>query len=168
MIETVEFNNKKYPAFQARGNAAQFAIPFAKHICSGVGYDIGCARVEWSLPGSIPIDPVIDPSYDARNLPFEKYGMVDYIFSSHCLEHVEFWYDTLQYWVEHVKEKGTIFLYLPDYSQEYWRPWNNMKHLHCFTPEIMRDALNSLYLQNVFVSGVDLNNSFIAMGEVNG
>jgi hypothetical protein len=27
-----------------------------------------------------------------------------------------------------LNENGTLFLYLPDYSQEYWRPWNNKKH----------------------------------------
>ena len=41
MIETIEFKNKKYPYFQAQGNAAQFALPFAKWLCRGVGYDIG-------------------------------------------------------------------------------------------------------------------------------
>lgn len=166
MIDTILFNGKRYPAFQGIGNAAQFAIPFAKLVCSGVGYDIGCNRVEWSFPGSIPIDPAIDKRYDALNLPTAQNGQVDYIFSSHCLEHiVSDWYGVLQYWKENLKEGGTLFLYLPDYSQEYWRPWNNRKHVHIFAPEILREALKALQLNKVFVSGVDLNNSFIAMGE---
>ena len=56
MIETIEFKGELYPKFQSEGNAAQFALPFAKQVCKGRGYDIGCNRLEWSFPGSIPID----------------------------------------------------------------------------------------------------------------
>jgi hypothetical protein len=167
MIETINFNNVNYPAFQAKGNSSQIAIPFALHVCKGVGYDIGCNKVEWSFPGSIPIDPVLDDQWHAGRLPFEKNGQVDYIYSSHCLEHVtESWFGILSYWVTNIKKGGTLFLYLPDFSQEYWRPWNNKKHLHVFTPYIIKDALYALKLKNIFVSGIDLNNSFTAIGEV--
>jgi hypothetical protein len=164
MINTIQFNNSMYPAFQEHGNAAQFAIPFAKHVCFGEGYDIGCNREEWSFPGSIPIDPILSNEYDAENLPE---GEVDYIFSSHCLEHIPGdWYGILQYWKSKIKEGGTMFLYLPDYTQEYWRPWNNRKHVHVFNPQIMVGAFGALGFTKWFVSGADLNNSFIAMGQV--
>ena len=164
MIETVSFNGKEYPAFQASGNASQFAIPYAKQFCVGRGFDIGCNREEWSFPGSVPIDPVIHPEWTATHLPFAG---CDYIYSSHCLEHVAGdWFGTLQYWRDHIRKGGVLFLYLPDYSQEYWRPWNNRKHVHVFTPEIIKDAMAALGMKNVFVSGVDLNNSFMAVGEV--
>ena len=163
IMDLITFKNKNYPYFQSIGNAAQFAIPYAKYFCDGIGYDIGCNRIEWSFPGSIPIDPVIDENYNATNLPNNE---VDYIFSSHCLEHVETpWYDVLKYWTSKIKVGGTLFLYLPDYSQEYWRPWNNEKHKHIFTPEIMKDAFESLGFVEVFVSGVDLLNSFAIVGE---
>lgn len=166
MIETIEFNGKTYPAFQSKGFSSQFAIPFAKHVCQGVGYDIGCNRVEWAFPGSIPIDPVIDSRYHALNLPKDRHGVVDYIFSSHCLEHIPGdWYGVLEYWVANLAPRGTLFLYLPDFSQEYWKPWNNRKHVHTFTTDIIYEAFNALGLNNVFVSGVDINNSFIAIGE---
>lgn len=166
MIDIIRYNQKIYPRFQSQGNAAQFAIPFAKQVCVGTGYDIGCNRVEWSLPGSIPIDPQIDKKYDALNLPIHIHGKVDYIFSSHCLEHIiNDWYGVLQYWRDNLIDGGVLFLYLPDYSQEYWRPWNNRKHVHIFAPEILREAFRALSLNKTFVSGVDLNNSFIAMGE---
>jgi len=164
-METITFNNKSYPAFQASGNAAQFALPYANLLCKGRGYDIGCNRVEWSLPGSIPIDPLINPQFHASRLP--EADKVDYIFSSHCLEHVTGdWYGVLHYWCSNIKPGGTLFLYLPDYSQEYWRPWNNRKHIHVFTPDVIKDAMVALGLTNIFVSGVDLNNSFMAIGEV--
>jgi predicted SAM-dependent methyltransferase len=161
MIDLIEFNGKKYPKFQSEGNASQFVIPFAKHICKGNGVDVGCNRIEWSFPGSFPVDPVIN-EYNALNFPQEN---LDYIFSSHCLEHLNDWVSVMDYWYDKLKQGGTIFLYLPDYSQEYWRPWNNRKHLNIFTPEIIYDYMENKGYKNIFKSGVDLNNSFIIIGE---
>ena len=71
----------------------------------------------------------------------------------------------MDYWYERLIVGGILFLYLPDYSQKYWRPWNNRQHNHVFTPEIIRDYMNHKGYKNLFVSGVDLNNAFMAMGE---
>lgn len=162
MVELIEFKGESYPKFQAEGFAAKFAFPFADQVCKGKGYDIGCNREEWSLPGSIPIDLTIDNGYNAYFLPDEK---VDYIFSSHCLEHLEKWVEVLDYWYENLKDGGVLFLYLPDFSQKYWRPWHNRKHINAFTPEIIKQYLIDKGYKKVFVSGIDLNNSFIAIGE---
>ena len=51
MTETIMHDGNHYPLFQAQGNASQFAIPFAKHLCKGEGLDIGCMKKEWSFPG---------------------------------------------------------------------------------------------------------------------
>lgn len=160
MIKTISFNGRLYPEFQANGNASKFAIPFAMEVCKGEGYDIGCMKPEWSLPGSIPIDISFENGYHALNLPKN----VDYIFSSHCLEHIDDWVDTMDYWYEKINKNGTLFLYLPDYSQEYWRPWNNKKHRQIFSPNIIEDYMKSKGYTNIFISGVDLNNSFMVMG----
>lgn len=163
-IRTIEHAGNKYPEFQAMGNAAKFAIPFAQEIIKDCwnGYDIGCNRPEWAFPGAMCVDPAIDPKTDAMNLPNIQ---VDYIFSSHCLEHLPNWVDALDYWKTKLKKGGVLFLYLPDYSQTYWRPWSNRKHIHMFCPKMIEDYLVSNGWGNVFVSGVDLNNSFIAMAE---
>lgn len=158
----IEYNGVKYPEFQAKGNAAQFAIPYAKYFCEGIGYDIGCGKKEWAFPGSIPIDLVFEDSYSASNLP--QTG-VDYIFSSHCLEHLNDWVSVLDYWTDCLKLGGILFLYLPDYSQEYWRPWNNRKHKNIFTVDIICDYMKSRGYKNILQSGVDLNNSFMVVGE---
>ena len=55
-MQIIEFKGEKYPGFQAFGNAAQFAIPYAKYFCNGKGYDIGCSKLEWALPDAIPVD----------------------------------------------------------------------------------------------------------------
>lgn len=162
MIEIVEYKGHKYPLFQTKGFASKYAFPFAEEVCKGVGYDIGCMKPEWSLPGSIPIDLSFEDGYHATNLPD---GEVDYIFSSHCLEHVNDWVRILDYWTTKIKSNGTLFLYLPDYSQVYWRPWNNTKHVNIFKPEFIKDYMEANGYKNVFVSGVDLYNAFMAIGE---
>jgi SAM-dependent methyltransferase len=162
MIKTIEYKGVSYPEFQSKGNASQFAIPFAKYVCLGEGYDIGCMKREWSFPGSIPIDISFDDEYDATNLP--KIG-VDYIFSSHCLEHINNWVDVMDYWYDCLRTGGVLFLYLPDYSQVYWRPWNNRKHLNIFSPTIIKDYMLDKGYINIFFSNVDLNNSFMIYGE---
>lgn len=161
-MQVVEYKGKKYPQFQTIGNASQFAIPFAQHVCSGDGYDIGCMKEEWSFPGSKPIDIDFPDPWNANFLPE---GQVDYIFSSHCLEHVDDWVETLLYWTEKIRSGGTLFLYLPHYDQEYWRPWNNRKHRHAFVPEIIVDFMRDVGYNNIFNSQRDLNHSFIVMGE---
>ena len=161
-MQILNYKGDRYPHFQSEGNASQFAIPFAKHFCRGKGYDIGCMKPEWSYPGSIPIDLDFPDEWDANNLPEEQ---VDYIFSSHCLEHVDDWAGTLLYWTEKIKSGGVLFLYLPHYDQKYWRPWNNRKHNHVFVPEIMVDFLHDKQFTNIFSSQRDLNHSFIVVGE---
>ena len=158
-----------YPAFQAQGFAAQFAFPFAKHLCNGVGLDIGYSKPEWKLPGAKGVEPSIDPTYHAMNLPrneFDTFGKWDYIFSSHCLEHVkESWAQTLLYWREKLADNGTLFLYLPGPGQQYWKNWSNKKHVHNLKPEDLREFFEQTGWTNIFVSGEDLNNSFYAVAQ---
>lgn len=163
MIDVIEYDKNIYPKFQAQGNAAQFAIPYAAHVCKGTGVDVGCARTDWCFPYAYPVDPVIN-GHDALHFP-DFCVELDYIFSSHCLEHVDNWVDVLDYWHSRLKVDGVLFLYLPDYSQHYWRPWNNRKHKNIFTAQILKDFLEDRHYGNIFVSGVDLNNSFMVMAQ---
>ena len=182
-IKTIPFQEDIYPFFQAEHNAAQYAMPFAKKVCKGFGLDIGAGKREWMFPGAIPIDPAIDLTqkeklalieqgflhkagenfnFDANCLPNIP---LDFIFSSHTLEHVPNWYETLKYWTGFIKPGGVLFLYLPDYSQKYWRPWYNHKHKNIMVPEHIEDALKHLGYFNIFRSGIDLLNSFMIMAE---
>lgn len=161
-IDTVNFKGQYYPEFQTTGFASRFVFPFAQEVCKGRGVDVGCNRIEWSFPNSIPIDPLVNgltaTTYQEKEL--------DYVFSSHCLEHIPDWVGAIEHWICSLKSGGVLFLYLPDYSQEYWRPWNNRKHVHCFTPKILKDYLtDNQELHKVFVSGVDIYNAFVCMAE---
>lgn len=162
MIEIIRFKDKDYPAFHAKGFAAQYAFPFAKEVCKGTGFDIGCMKKEWSFPGSIPIDLSFEDGWHAMNLPDQK---VDYIFSSHCLEHVPDWVGVLDYWLSRLSDSGTLFLYLPCYEEEYWRPWYNRKHVNILTPEHVSDWMRARGLSNIFSTQRDLYNSFTVMGQ---
>ncbi len=162
-VEVITHQGKEYPKFQSNGNAARFCRPFALEVCKGEGFDIGYSKEEWKFPSAIGIEPSINQMYHALHLPDIK---VDYIFSSHMLEHSDNWVDCLEYWADFIKPGGVLFLYLPDYSQTYWRCWFNKKHRHTFTPEIIRDYLVSTgKFKNIFVSGVDAYNSFTAFCE---
>jgi len=162
-MNLIKFKDKEYPLFQALGFSARFAFPFALEVCKGSkGYDIGCMKREWAFPGAIPIDTNFNDGYDAYKLPKKN---VDYIFSSHCLEHLIDWVKALDYWTTVLRPGGTLFLYLPDYSQEYWRPWNNRKHKHCLFPFMINDYMKDNNYKNICCSETDLNCSFIVFGE---
>lgn len=160
-IEIINFNGNDYPAFQSTGFAAQYAFPFANKLCRGTGFDVGYSRPEWQLPGSIGIEPALQSEYHAMKLPPVK---VDYIFSSHCLEHIPDWVAVLDYWYTKLKPGGVLFLYLPHYEQKYWRSWNNRKHVNNLSPQLLRDYLTDRGWKNIFVTdGFDLNHSFYAI-----
>ncbi len=165
-IELIEYKGHKYPAFQASGFASRFVFAFAAEVCKGRGLDIGYSKEEWKLPGAIGIEPSIDFTYDAMNLPE---GQFDYIFSSQMLEHFKGNFTTLlDYWTSKIKMGGVLFLYLPNMEhQHYWRPWSNKKHIHYVTPKIMTEYFEdrSENWQHYFISGNDLNNSFAVIAE---
>jgi predicted SAM-dependent methyltransferase len=164
-MELINFNNREYPKLQSQGFASQYSFKFAEKICKGKGYDIGCNRPEWSLDGSIPVDPELN-QYDALNLPKE---LVDYIYSSHCLEHLPDYVKALDYWSENLKQGGILFMYLPNMDyQEYWNPANNRKHYHYFTPKIIQsyfDNRKDMWEKVIVTKGYDLNGSFYAVSK---
>lgn len=165
MIETIVHNNNRYPKFQQEGFAAKFAFPFAKEVCVGYGVDVGCNRREWAFVdkdgvAALMVDPQISKEYDALHFPSGKF---DYVFSSHCGEHLENWVDAFDYWHSKLRIGGVLFLYLPSYENSYWRSWHNRKHIHNLSPQIIKDYLTDRGWNNIFVSGIDLNSSFMAI-----
>ncbi len=160
----------RYPKFQAEGFAAKFAFPFAKELCIGNGLDIGYSKPEWKFPDATGVEPTIDGRYHAMNLPKnprDPHGQWDFIFSSHCLEHVEkSWAQVLLYWKENIRPGGVLFLYLPGPSQMYWKNWPNKKHVHNFNISDFELFFQQTGFKQWFVSGEDLNSSFYAVAQV--
>ena len=156
-----EYKGSVYPEWIRDGNAVGAVQHFASMLCTGHGLDIGGTR-DWILQGAIGVNPYeFDPQHDAYNLPGKDY---DFIFSSHCLEHLENPIEALELWRDSLKSEGVMFLYVPHPDMEYWLPQNNRRHLHQWTPEAMAKILGDLGLRHVFASGRDLYWSFAVIG----
>lgn len=155
-----DYKGKVYPEYLKGGSAARFIEPYAKELCKGVGLDIG-GVFNWFLPGAKAVNVFAGDNYDAYNIPD---GEFDYIFSSHTLEHLPNPVKALEYWTQHIKPGGVLFLYLPHPDMEYWRPQNDRKHLHLFYPEDVRKLLEDLGYYPVFNSERDMYWSFTVVG----
>ena len=156
-----EYRGEIYPEFIKQWKMSEYIAPTAKNFCQGVGIDVGAG--EHPFPGAKSVDLTQQDKWDAFNLPTED-GELDYIFSSHCLEHISDFVGALEYWITKIKSGGVLFLYLPSWNCEYWRPWNNRKHVHQFEPHHLKDCLENLGLDPVLVSGIDLARSFSCVG----
>jgi SAM-dependent methyltransferase len=146
-----------YPEYLKQGNACQHIAATAAHFCKGEGLDVGAGR--WPLPGAIPVE--LKDGGDAMELP---HGPFDFVFSSHCLEHLANPIAALEHWIARLKVGGVLFLYLPHPDMEYWRPQHCRKHLHAWTPAQMAQILRDLGLVQVIHSERDLAWSFSAVG----
>lgn len=158
MIELYEYEGKLYPDYLKRGNAQQYIQPVALKYCIGDGVDVGCG--DWPLPGAIPID-IRSTEWSAGKLPD---GPFDYVFSSHCLEHLEFPLEALGYWKTKLKSNGTLFLYLPHPDMTYWLPGRCPKHRHIWYPSEIAAMLGTLGFKSIMYSERDLAWGFAAVG----
>ena len=152
-----DYKGNLYPEYLKHGNAMRLIEPVAKEFCYGCGLDIGCGK--WPLYGSIPVD--WEHGDDAMSLPTGEY---DYVFSSHCLEHLENPIQALLHWKTRIKKGGVLFLYLPHPDMEYWLPQNNRKHLHSWYPKDMAKILTDLGFKRVIHSERDMAWSFSVVG----
>lgn len=76
-----------YPEYLNNGNACSFILEKAKHFCQGKGIDVGADA--WPFPGAVPV--LNDKNQNAYQLDRFSDNSLDYVFSSHCLEHLEKW-----------------------------------------------------------------------------
>lgn len=152
-----EYRGSLYPEYLKNGNACRFIAPTAKEFCTGIGLDVGAGR--WPLPGAIPVDA--KDGRDAMALPSGEY---DYIFSSHCLEHLANPIAALEHWKTRLKVGGVLFLYLPHPEMTYWLPQNCRKHLHTWAPAQMAQIVNDLGFFDVIHSERDLAWGFAVVG----
>lgn len=152
-----EYKGTRYPSYLKEGNAMQFIAPCAHHFCTGLGLDVGAGR--WPLKHAKPVD--LSDGGNAMKLPE---GDWDYIFSSHCLEHLPDPIGALEHWRERIRPGGVLFLYLPHPEMEYWLPQNNRKHLHTWHPREMEKILMNLGFVNTIRSERDLLWSFAVVG----
>jgi SAM-dependent methyltransferase len=152
-----EYKGALYPDYIKRGNACRFVIPFAEQFCVGSGLDIGAGK--WPLPDAVAID--VASGGDAMALPE---GMWNYVFSSHCLEHLDDPIAALEHWKSRLAPGGVLFLYLPHPEMTYWLPQFNRKHRHSWRPAEMARIVKDLGFVNVIHSERDLAWGFCVVG----
>ncbi|MGD9974263.1 MAG: methyltransferase domain-containing protein [Desulfatirhabdiaceae bacterium] len=135
-----------YPEYLNSGNAVSFIAEKALQYCQGYGLDIGASI--WSLPGAIPIQD--EPDENAYSLNRFADNSLDFIFSSHCLEHLVHWKQAINLWIRKLKNGGILFLYLPHESMKLWRPgglWVGNIHKWMPTVRILLPYLSSCGLE---------------------
>src|SRR3990167_9485680 len=152
-----EYRGGLYPQYIRDGNACRFVLPMAQEFCQGRGLDVGAGK--WPLPGAMPVD--LATGGDAMALPD---GQFDYVFSSHCLEHLSDPVGALEHWKLRLRKSGVLFLYLPHPDMTYWLPQNKRKHLHAWRPEDIERLLCDLGFVDVIRSERDLAWSFAVVG----
>lgn len=152
-----KYKGGNYPDYLKTGNACQFIAPIALQFCKGDGLDIGAGQ--WPLHGATPHE--IKNGGKAEDLPDKQY---DYLFSSHCLEHLVNPVQALEHWKTRLKPDGVLFLYLPHPEMEYWLPQNCRKHLHSWRPADMAKILRDIGFSDVLYSERDLMWSFAIVG----
>lgn len=103
------------------------AAPYTR----GKGLDLGCgAEKIWDTKNVVGVDSckdsdlfghIMNPDIkaDVESLPLFASGSVDFVFSSHVLEHIPYAKvtETLKEWFRVVKVGGFVVLYLPDEDQ---------------------------------------------------
>lgn len=152
-----EYRGQLYPDYLKTGNACQFVAPTALQFCQGRGLDVGAGR--WPLSGAIPVE--LRDGGDAMELPA---GPFDFVFSSHCLEHLANPIAALEHWKTRLRAGGVLFLYLPHPEMTYWLPQHCRKHLHSWAPAAMAQILRDLGFVNVIHSERDLAWGFSVVG----
>lgn len=123
----------------------------------GLGLDIGCGPHKF-FPHAIGVDSKKDTALfgiqmepdnvveDASKLPQVPDGKLDFVFSSHLLEHIEDYRAALAEWWRIIKVGGHLVLYLPhrDLYPRVGQPGANPDHKHDFENDDILGAMTAL------------------------
>jgi ADP-heptose:LPS heptosyltransferase/predicted SAM-dependent methyltransferase len=115
-------------------------VPYTR----GRGLDVGCGKYK-AYPHMIGVDsgkqyygqPVSDIQSEGETLPMFADDSMDFVFSSHFLEHVDDTAACLKEWWRMIKTNGHLVLYLPHkkYYPNRGEPGANPDHKHDFEPD---------------------------------
>lgn len=131
---------KLYPDYLKFGAALEAVKPLAAKHCKGNGVDVGAGR--WPLPGSRAVEN--NTAENAYTLN-ESDDSLDYVFSSHTLEHLDRPWEALTEWTRVLKPGGTLFLYLPHPACEMWLTKNLRFHLWNPDPVTLEERIATEY-----------------------
>lgn len=160
------YKGRKYPDYLFMGGAAFAIFNKAKKLLDGNGVDIGAGY--WTYPGAVSIDTQRGEGFSNSINDFED-GSLDYIFSSHCLEHILNWKKELKHWKKKLKIGGLLFLYLPHSDCEIWHsgaPGIGKGHKWIPNCEIILKYLSSIKMEVKYLDkGPDSMMSFSICAE---
>lgn len=162
---------------------------FALQFCKGTGIDYGFGdKISWPggiehiLPGATGVDLGVKKNVSKETQKIDWIELdptishkclyasdLDFIYSSHALEHISDWKETLLYWGDCLKDNGILFLYLPHYVIVEWRPKNYREHK--WVPKVTElvDFLRSIGFEIVeALYGYDSEGSFYIVSKKEG
>ncbi|MBI2428141.1 MAG: methyltransferase domain-containing protein [Ignavibacteriales bacterium] len=126
------YGKEYYPDYITVGGNSLAIQRVALEYCKGKGIDVGASF--WPLKGATPVDIASGAGVANRieDIPAESQN---FVFSSHCLEHIAEWETAIDEWIGKLKKGGTLFLYLPHPECKLWHRSNPlMADLHAWTP----------------------------------
>jgi ADP-heptose:LPS heptosyltransferase/predicted SAM-dependent methyltransferase len=128
----------------SRGQESQKIAPWAVRYLDGRGFDIGCGDQK-VVPWATGMDrhKAADINSDGRSLPEVASASVDFVFSSHFIEHCEDYESVLAEWWRVIKVGGHLVLYWPhpDHYPRIGQFGANSDHKHDITPHQMFTAM---------------------------
>ena len=142
--------------FLSNGHEVDKCRPRLQKYCNGIGLDIGCGSMteERGYPKENKIVPHaigVDKGYTnimclANDLHWFNNDTLDFVFSSHLLEHIAKYKEALKEWWRVLAYGGNLVLYLPhaDLYPCIDTGVGNQDHKYDFTPKMILNVLNNL------------------------
>ena len=121
--------SKQYPDYLSSHNAKRGIESFAFKFVKGNSIDIGAGPCP--LPGTRGID---NSAHENAYKIKEENNSVDFVFSSHCFEHLETPENSIKEVKRILKKDGHFLLYLPHPACELWSKKVNENHVSFFWP----------------------------------
>ena len=130
--------NETEKSYQIRDDRGDF-----ERYLTGNGIDIGCGPDPLQVKEG-KVDPWDLPQGDAQYLEGVKSGSYDFLYSSHCLEHLVDIPTSLKNWTRVVKVGGFVYFTVPEYTiyeKIQWPSIYNSDHKHSFSVWLGRDRV---------------------------
>lgn len=117
----------------------------------GTGIDIGCGNDPLKIKTG-KVKEWDKPQGDCSYLKGEQDNAYDFVYSSHCIEHVVCVATTLTHWIRVLKPGGCLYITVPDYmfyEKCRWPSVFNTDHKHSFSLDIGREHVKRVNHWNI-------------------
>lgn len=131
LVESRKIDNRADVRAATQGNGVDLGAGHGKIRETSLGIDFGSCGKNWEG--------------DVTTLHWFKDEVLDYVYSSHTLEHVDDDRVVLKEWLRVIKPGGRLVLYLPDDEEfDNTEQVANREHKHVYTVESLRTLLESI------------------------